>query len=326
MKTFLTILSILVLQFSATSQVLKTNIVEHFTNTNCSICASLNPGIRANLQAHSDVLSISFHPSSPYSACFFSMQNPVENDGRTNFYGIYGSTPKLMVNGQITSPSNLNTALNNVNGSTSNFEMHATQLFFNTDSVIVKLTIKRVAFDTLIQARLFTGVKEDSIMILTANGEQLHKNVFRKSLSPIEGQIINLPTTVNDSIVFSYSYKIDSSWDATHLQSIAIMQRTDSKEVLQSVESVNVTLIPTSLDIANEAGLIVVPNPSNGILFIKSDILFEEYTVLSLSGRMIQRGQVFSNQLNLDRLPDGMYFIQLTGKQVKQRFKFSIHK
>lgn len=314
------------MQISASSQVVRNNLVEHFTNTNCSICASLNPGIRASLQSHSDVLSISFHPSSPYPACFFSNQNPVENDGRTNFYGIYGSTPKLMVNGVLTSPAALDTTLTNLNSGMSNFEMHATQLLLNPDSAFVMVTVKKVAFDTLSQARLFSGVKEDTIMRLTPNGELIHENVFRKSLSSLDGILINLPTSINDSIVFSYSYLIDTTWNATRLQCIAVLQHPGSKEIVQATESVNVSLIPTRLDIANEDIINLVPNPSAGKLYIQSGHLFNEFEVLNLEGRKLQSGQIFSNQLNLEMLPNGIYFIQLFGNKSKQTRKLLIRK
>jgi hypothetical protein len=57
------------------AQVAKKTIVEHFTNTKCSICASRNPGFHTNLNANPAIQSISIHPSSPYSTCFLSQQN-----------------------------------------------------------------------------------------------------------------------------------------------------------------------------------------------------------------------------------------------------------
>ena len=80
----------------------QTVLVEHFTNTRCSVCFSRNPGFYANLrQQPATTLHLAYHPSSPYRLCAFSQQNPTENDARTNYYGIYGATPRLVLNGSV---------------------------------------------------------------------------------------------------------------------------------------------------------------------------------------------------------------------------------
>src|SRR5260221_7207968 len=78
------------------AQVAKKIIVEHFTNTDCSICAALDPGFYANLNAHPGVLHLSIHPSAPYPNGLLYKQNATANDARTNYYGVYGSTPRLV--------------------------------------------------------------------------------------------------------------------------------------------------------------------------------------------------------------------------------------
>ena len=85
------------------SQVPKKVVVEHFTNTNCSICASRNPGFYTNLHNQTGILHLAVHPSSPYPNCLLYQQNGTANDARTNYYGIYGSTPRLVINGNVIS-------------------------------------------------------------------------------------------------------------------------------------------------------------------------------------------------------------------------------
>ena len=85
------------------SQVPKKTIVEHFTNTKCSICASRNPGFYTNLNNQPGVLHLAIHPSSPYNGCQLYQQNSSENDARTNYYGVYGGTPRLVINGSVIS-------------------------------------------------------------------------------------------------------------------------------------------------------------------------------------------------------------------------------
>ena len=95
MKYIFTLLFATTIMFSSYSQVEKTVVVEHFTNTKCGICASKNPAFYDVLNDYPNVLHIAYHPSSPYSTCAFSMHNHAENDARANYYGVYGPTPQF---------------------------------------------------------------------------------------------------------------------------------------------------------------------------------------------------------------------------------------
>ena len=87
------------------AQVPKKVVVEHFTNTRCSICASKNPGFYQNLKNHPEILHMSVHPSSPYSNCQLNNHNPSENDDRTKYYNQYGATPRFTIQGNNVSGS-----------------------------------------------------------------------------------------------------------------------------------------------------------------------------------------------------------------------------
>jgi hypothetical protein len=58
---FNSIISMMMIQ-TALAQVPKTTVVEHFTNSNCSVCASNNPGIFATLRNYPDVIHVAFYP------------------------------------------------------------------------------------------------------------------------------------------------------------------------------------------------------------------------------------------------------------------------
>ncbi len=97
-------LFMLVLAIKASSvQVPKKVVVEHFTNTKCRICASRNPGFYKNLNSQTGVIYLTIHTSSPSAAFVLSQHNAVENDGRTNYYDIYGSTLRLVIQGVVIS-------------------------------------------------------------------------------------------------------------------------------------------------------------------------------------------------------------------------------
>lgn len=308
--TFSLILSILTSTLCA--QVARVNIVEHFTNSNCSVCANSNPSIYSTLSNYPSTLHITFHPSSPYTSCFFSMQNPSENDARTNFYGIYGSTPKLIVNGSLTSASNLSSTLQSALSANSNFDIYTTQIFIASDSVEVTVVIKKIAPDSLTSATLFVGAFQDTVMQTTGNGESIHKDVFRKSLSASAGNTITLPMNVNDSVEFTYTYNIPSNWMASRMNSLAILQHNATKEVLQTSKSMNINTIPTSVGLLTRENIIVYPNPVSDFLYLKNASSFNTYAVSSLDGKVIQDGLILQNRIDLKTLPHGNYIIILT--------------
>ncbi len=105
MKNILVVTVAFIVSATSFAQVSKTIVVEHFTNSVCSICASRNPGFYENLSEQENVLHLAIHPSAPYSSCIFNLNNVIENDDRTNYYGIYGSTPRLVIQGDVISSS-----------------------------------------------------------------------------------------------------------------------------------------------------------------------------------------------------------------------------
>lgn len=307
------------------AQVPKTSIVEHFTNSNCSICASNNPTIYSVLNNHPSVLHITFHPSSPYPSCVFSIQNPAANDARTNFYGVYGGTPKLIVNGGLVSTANLNTSLTSISSDMSNYAINTTQEFLLSDSVLIKLVIKKVGADTLSTARLSVFAKQDSIFQLTGNGESLHHDVFRKSISSITGDSINLPLNVNDSIVLTYSFKIENSWVASRVQTIAILQESNSPNVINADESYNIISTPLNvvshMNIQNQ----VYPNPVNNQLNLTQSSTWNSFKIYTMSGREIISGHLFHPTINTTSLANGVYLIQLISDKKVSTSLFSVN-
>lgn len=309
-SVFTSTLSILCSSVSLFAQVSKTSIVEHFTNTSCSICAANNPSILSNLSANPLVLNIRFHPSSPYSNDFFNQQNKTENDDRTKFYGIYGSTPKVVLNGTSIAYNTLNTALPPLATATSNFKISVQQVKVNADSFNVITIIKKVAADTSKNAFLFVGAIEDTVFQTTNNGETKHLNVFRKSLTKINGNAISLPSAVGDSIVISHFYKANSSWQVRKMHSIGILQYAN-KTVINSAKSVNTALNLSSIfEIHNtEKAVLAFPNPTNGIITIKENM--KSLEVYDYQGKLLKEFKnLTANQaIDISRLNKGIYIL-----------------
>jgi hypothetical protein len=315
MKKSFVIIALSTIVYVSNAQIARTNIVEHFTNSNCGVCAGTNPTIYNALNANPSVLHITFHPSSPYASCVFSQANPIENDGRTNFYNIYGATPRVITNGILGSATALSNNLANAASGTTNFELKTTQTFITTDSVDVLVTIKKIANDTSTSAILFVGAKQDTVAQTTGNGESVHRDVFRKALTAITGIMVTLPSNINDSIDLNYSYKIKSTWESARMQSIAILQSTN-KAVINASQSINkaVAGTPTSIKPIVNLANNIYPNPASNNLEIKNWKEFNSIEIINGFGQIAYKAKLNTGVISVGLLAEGLYTVILKGQ------------
>ena len=297
----------------ALAQVPKTTVVEHFTNTSCSVCANNNAAIHAAINAKPNAIHISFHPSSPYTTDIFNPSNKLENDNRTKYYNLFGSTPKMAVNGSNSNITTFNTVLNAAVNEMTNFRVKAVQTQLDSLNFKLEVTVIKVAADTLPFAYLFAGVMEDTIQQTTRNGEPTHFHVFRKALSNIVGDSIVLPMNVDDSTTISYMYQAQSAWDKKRLNSIVILNQANKKVVNSALaqKMIAQTTGLTDPTISYEENDILYPNPiqtSQVFSKIDADII----RVFNTQGVQVQmwKNVYVNQQLEFHTLESGVYFIQ----------------
>lgn len=320
------IVSILILFYftnlNILAQVKQINIVEHFTNTSCSVCASNNPNIFSSINNHPGTLLISFHPSSPYPSDFFNPQNKTENDDRTKYYGLYGSTPKLMLNGKSVQVNNLNSNLSIADTLKSNFILSIVQKQISANQLSVEFSVKKVANDTTTFAVLFVGAIEDTVYKTTNNGEKVHYMVFRKSLSNVQGNAILLPKNIGDSVLLNFQLNVQNDWILKRISTMAILQRPD-KKVINSNISKNEFLTSTSID-ANAISSCVIelfPNPNaNGVFY--SIAAIDVLDVYNVQGVLIKHLEHIPAQqaIFLNDVNSGMFAVRasVNGKVINQ--------
>lgn len=317
----------------AFAQVSKKTIVEHFTNTKCSICASRNPGLNANLNANPNVLRISIHPSSPYANCFLSQQNTSDNDARTNYYNVYGGTPKLVINGTAisTSQNYADAAMFTPFVSQTPFTISIQQFAVGQDSIRSEISIKRIAAGAPIgNASLFAALVEDTVFGNGGNGENLHFNVMRRALFTPQGQLVTLPVNIGDSIVMQKTESFNSTWNNSRMRTVAILQDDISKEVIQSELSSTQQIVATSLNaLENEQLQIsVYPVPASYYvnLYMNKTTSFN-YSINNQYGQQLQNGKISNGQkINISQLSDGIYFIIIANANCTETLKFIVQK
>jgi hypothetical protein len=324
-KLSLLALSLLLQLSFSQAQVSKKMIVEHFTNTLCGICANRNPGLTSNLNANPQVQRITINPSSPYSSCFLSQQNAMQNDARANYYGVFGGTPKLVINGSAisTSQNYADAAMFTPFISQSNFTINVKQFAVGIDSIRSEITIKRIAAGAQSgNASLFAALVEDTVFGNGGNGELLHFNVMRRALFTSQGQIIALPMNVNDSLVLNKTENFNTVWNSSRMRTVAILQEEVSKLLIQS-ELSSTEQISATTALAHpmsKNAIKVYPNPANSFITIKlSNFEVANFTLSNQLGQVVIN-DIVSEQKNIDvsDLPEGIYFVKLyNSKQVE---------
>jgi hypothetical protein len=332
MKKIIIVFSLfLILKGTVYTQVVKNIIVEHFTNTKCSICATRNPGLNNNFNLHPQVLHISIHPSSPYPACFLSKQNMADNDARTNYYGVYGGTPRIVINGNvITSATDYSdTALFAGYAGLSPFTIDVKQYAFGADSLLSRITIHRISEGLPVgKAILFAGLVEDSVFRNGGNGELKHYNVFRSSFFTPTGMPVELPSDTGDSAVFTMVKKYSAYWSPIHIATVAILQDSAGKEVIQS-EMSTTEKINLSPGIGDKPGCTndfhFFPNPAENVIvlenFNNTKLTFQ---IMNLNGKIVKRNTIQSNRIDVSDLPNGIYLLKVRDTDLSKSRKVVI--
>lgn len=319
MKKFVLLLSLLVsVTVTVNAQVIKKTIVEHFTNTKCSICASKNPALHSNFNLHPQVLHISIHPSSPYSTCYLSMQNMVDNDARTNYYGVYGGTPRLVINGNVLASSTNfgDTALFTSYAGVSPISIAIEQYAVNIDSILSRIVIRRVSAGSPFgNAQLFAGLIEDTVFGNGGNGEQLHYNVLRKSLFTSQGTNVALPVGIGDSLVVTKTEKYSSFWDENRIATVAILQDATTKQLVQSeISTTNKINLVSGLNnmMMTVSDINIFPNPAaNQIILENLNGKTFNYQLINSIGAIVKSNTTNTNRISVSDLPDGIYVLKV---------------
>lgn len=289
--------------------------VEHFTNTYCSVCANRNPGFKSNLNQQSDYTLLTFHPSSPYQACTINKSNKRGNDSRTRHYGVYGSTPRLVINGSVI---NVNSDYSKPAlftpfvGDSSAFSMKLYQYKTNNNLLRYRVVITKEDIYTEMEAQLYLAVAEDSFKFNAPNGETLHRNVFRIALTDSNGNKISLPVNIGDSVVYNFETGTNG-FNAANLIGVAILQDKNG-ELLQSQQNQKTDSYQAlGLNTVDRFNFDIYPNPSNSYIQLKDAYYTNEmfYSIYNLVGKPLLEGKL-EDKIDVSDLTVGLYWIKIS--------------
>lgn len=324
MKKILLCLALVYANIAAFAQPAARNvIVEHFTNTYCSVCASRNPGFYNNLWQFPQVLHIAYHPSAPYVACPLNQHNKTENDARTNFYGVYGATPRIVIQGKVIPAANDYTSaalFQDEQGKTSPFEMKIYMQTMSQTSGYMKAVVKRVDTGSADSLYLYGAIVEDTLFFNASNGETKHYDVFRKEL---DNRYLAMPANVGDSAIFISHFSLHTAWNANRIYSIAMLQQSD-KQVVQAGKSNHFTTTLNMNTFVRSHNYSIYPNPSTGIITVNGIEKDVEVYITGMDGKTFMKQNITgrANYINVTSLPAGVYFLRINNGEHVETLKF----
>jgi hypothetical protein len=305
-------------------------VVEHFTNSRCSVCASRNPGFYAALAKRPDVLHIAYHPSSPYSTCLFSTQNKLENDARTKYFDLYGGTPSFTINGEIKNSTEVQNVsiYNQYDNKTSPLAVNVSLVpdAISNDSLRVNVVISAVAGHNLSNLSLYVPMIEDTVFYNAPNNEKQHYDVFRKSFTGANPISFIVPKLGESPYTFSKTIAKNSIWNLVRLSAIAIIADNDKKivQVDQSPLFNPFIVSSTSGNLVQRPIITITPNPTTSYLEVKIEGLdiLGNYFISNTLGHQMISGLITENVIKVDvtSFPQGMYFLHI-GNQAKTFIK-----
>jgi hypothetical protein len=317
MKKVLTLaLGLMMAATSVFGQAKRYALVEHFTNTLCSSCASQNPSFFTAIQVETnkDLHHISYHWQVPYVNCAYYQANTAPQDARASYYTIPGS-PRATLNGA-------------ANVGVSAITLSLIQSAALTSSVAVKVsetagtlgtartaTIKIQAFGTAPTGnfKLYAAVVEKKTNYVSPNGETVHYNVFRKFLTASAGNDITL-TTNEQSIFLDYTPDLAT---AAQLYVVAWVQNATTKEVLNS--GTRFDGLTATEDVSVDSQVALSPNPTTGKTSLTFDKLTPQYlTVQNVSGQVLETLKLSNStryELNLANFAAGIYIVKIKSEE-----------
>ncbi len=328
MNKIYALIVIAVLHLNVFGQVPRKIVVEHFTNSNCGICASRNPSFYTNLDNQvPKPIHLAVHPSSPYSNCLLYQQNGTANDARTNYYGIYGGTPRLVINGTVISSSaNYSNAsiFTPYQSQTSPVSIRIVQQKFGADSIKSSIIVKTVATNTLSNLSLFVSLAEDTVFYSGNNGETMHFDVFRKSLTSTSGLSLTLPSTIGDSLVYSFVSLPNAVWNFSRIYTIAILQQSANKSLVQAeLAPVSNNSISGLNNVSAFSKINVSPNPFSSEMTIDfgRKQINTSIKITDMLGKTILSVQNISEsklRIQKGEMKSGIYFLTISDENNKQ--------
>jgi len=278
------------------------------------------------------ILRISYHPSSPYASCTLNQHNVSGNDDRTNQYGIYGATPRIIIQGEVQPAGGGNfsnpSLFDDYTGELSPLSIEITTDTTEADSISISLIITVEDDLDIIHQNpiLYAGLAEDTIFFNAPNGESEHINVFRKELNGTTGAGLNIPDVPGFQITYNFTVKRSLDWDMSRIFAFATIQDASSNEVLQSGASNFTPDLSASVSEMMQSRYKYQFVDNLLKIQLEEIELFDQVLIFDLQGKINSSENISYSTIEIDlhNLNPSMYIVQLINTKVPASTSFKL--
>jgi len=287
-------------------------VMEHFTNANCSYCATYEQNIKNFVANHGErIIVVQYHTDWPWYYDPFQWDNRVENNARVGFYGVTG-VPHIILDGRTEpvygyTPARLEAGWDEVADVPCqiiiNLSGHYDPTRDGTGTVIAEIILTEEITGAATDLRVMMAICENGIHYSAPNGVSLHHWVMRDIFPSTGGVPITFSGVYPETLTVIEEFAVDSSWryhansDSCYIA--CFVQNQGSRPKIKQGAMIRLDKFrPTS--VASDEGFAAVsralgqnfPNPCNPMTTIPVSLDHEAAVALGIydvEGRLVRK-------------------------------------
>ena len=319
-------------------------LLELFSSTLTDLSIAVNDTVDTSPQfTGNDILKINYFTDLENfgdSIDVINQRNTSEPGAKVAFYGI-GEVPSISISGDANAVVSeesfpfLNAKLANARLNNPAFDITLNASVDGSGNLVVDADFAATTpFTAAQEVSLLIAVVEPVVTLTEDMGRydngDVIQNVLRKLLPDAAGQYEAGPIANGETrSLQTITWPISEMYDPSSIRVIAYVQDINTKVVYQATSVDLVTGLSNNvLGINEEADFLVYPNPADAEVTVEFAGGIQEDTdwvIFDQAGREVFKGQVDKGTETLtvatDEIPSGLYFIHLTGEELKQRVK-----
>ena len=315
-------------------------LLEQFTNSGCTICATHDPATYAYVQSNpTQVIAISYHTAFPYFDSLY-LENIQDAAARTAFYSVV-SVPYSILDGNyfaastpVLNPNISNTICNRaalppsyaiaslkseLDGNTLNCSFSFESLSASNQNDSLRAHV--VVIEEEVLKSSYAGSPGN-------NSLTSYEYVMRKMLPNASGVRL-LNRNLNGVDLINHSWNLQYIKNRSELRLVAFVQNTNSKEIYGAywVTPADVTGIKERS--MNKNSIRIFPNPASNLITVNSNLLGTDTRVEihTITGKLVYQeiqkdARNFS--LSVADFEPGLYFLSLVNDTGREQSKLFI--
>ncbi|MBL0048488.1 MAG: T9SS type A sorting domain-containing protein [Bacteroidetes bacterium] len=313
------------------SQAQKIVLLEQFTNSGCSICATHDSTTYKYVKNNpTQLIAISYHTAFPYFDSMY-LENMAESNARTAFYGI-SFVPYSIIDGNFyrNSTPNFNSVLSSTVGSRAainpNYNIQAVSNTYSGNLLQCKIAFQSLyASNHNDSLRAHVVVIEEEVLknsyaALPGNNTQNVYNYVMRKMLPNAGGSHLLNRTIGGTDTLNLFWNMQHIKDKSEVRVVAFVQNVNTQEIYNALLMTPIELTSIAETDNRKYEIKLYPNPAKEMVHLS--ILFPiknaHLTVINALGEVVySKEKITENELSIstDSFKSGMYCIQLKSNE-----------